>query len=155
VLPQSVWGTRFLIIAAVPYLILVAVAAQRLQPIWLRSVTVVLIAGWALYSAFTELNNTGKHAWEPLVYRMIGAETSQGENIMVYAFGASDETIAFYLKKVNETRFRTKRVFALSDFEGDHFWVASNKRDQQPQQFFRDRGYRVGQGFPDGFGAQL
>lgn len=155
VLPQSVWGTRFLIIAAVPYLILVAVAAQRLQPIWLRSATVVLIAGWALYSNFTELDNTGKHAWEPLVYRMIGAETSQGENIMVYAFDSSDETIAFYLKKVNETRFRTKRVFALSDFGGDHFWVASNSRDEQPQQFFRDRGYRVGQGFPDGFGALL
>jgi hypothetical protein len=86
---------------------------------------------------------------------MVREETSKAGNIMVYAFDSSDETIAFYLQKANETRFRTKRVFTLGNFEGDHFWVATNSTGEAPQQFFRDRGYQVGEGFPDGFGALL
>src|SRR4029434_2912713 len=109
----------------------------------------VLMAAWAVFGAYTELNNTDKRAWEPLVSRMIRAETSQDGNIMIYAFGSSDETIAFYLQKASETRCRTKRVFALASFEGDHFWVASNSRDEMPQEFLRNRGYQVGEGFPD------
>ena len=101
------------------------------------------------------MNNTDKRAWEPLVYQMIRAETSQAKNIIVYAFGSSDEIIRFYLEKVNEKRFQTKRIFTLDKVEGDHFWVASRSREEFPQQILRDRGYRVGEGFSDGFGGFL
>jgi uncharacterized membrane protein len=155
VLPQSVWGTRFLIIAAAPYIVLVAFAVHRLHPGWLRSATVLSIVVWAALAGFRELNNTGKHAWEPLVYRMIRAETSQAKGIVVYAFGSSDEIIRFYLEKVNEKRFQTKRIFTFDKVEGDHFWVASRSREESPQQLLRNKGYQVGEGFSDGFGGLL
>ena len=155
VLPQSVWGTRFLIIAAAPYMILVALTVHRLHPGWLRSATVLFAVVWATLAGFRELNNTGKHAWEPLVYQMIHAETSQARGIIVYAFGSSDEIIRFYLEKFDEKRFQTKRIFTINKIEGDHFWVASRSRDESPQEILRDMEYRVGAGFSDGFGGLL
>ena len=130
-------------------------AVHRLDPRWLRSATVLSIVVWAALAGFREINDTGKHAWEPLVYRMIRAETSQAKGIVVYAFGSSDEIIRFYLEKVNEKRFQTKRIFTLDKVEGDHFWVASRSREELPQQILRDQGYRVGEGFSDGFGGLL
>ena|SRR5437667_1349074 len=106
-------------------------------------------------AGFKELNDTDKRAWGPLVYRMIRAETSQAKGIMIYAFGSSDETIMFYLQKANETRFKTKRIFTLGNFAGDHFWMASRSKEESPQQILKDKGYRVGEGFADGFGALL
>ena len=153
--PQSVWGTRFFVNAAVPYVILVATAACRLKPVSLRNTALALMIGWASLAGIHELNHTDKRAWEPLVYRMIHAENSRRENIMIYAFGSSDETIEFYLRKAGDRRFRTKRVFSLDVFPGNHFWVASRSKEEWPQPFFTSRGYRVGQGFPDGFGALL
>jgi len=153
--PQSIWGTRFFVNAAVPYMILVAMAIGRLQPDWLRNATLILVVMWASLSAIQELNNTDKRAWEPLVYRMIRAEPSQADGITVYAFGSSDETIAFYLQKANEERFQTKRIVALGEFTGDHFWIASTSKEESPQEFFGNKGYRVGEGYADGFGALL
>ena len=155
VFPRTLWGTRFLIIAAAPYLLLVATSANRVRVPWLKYATMICIVGWSAFGSHAALNDTGKRAWEPLVYQMIHAEPSQVPNIMVYAFGSSDETIAFYLRKAHETRFQTKRVFDLVDFGGDHFWVASRSRDEAPQQFLRSRGYDVGEGVSDGFGAVL
>jgi uncharacterized membrane protein len=155
VAPQSIWGTRFFVNAAVPYMILVAMAIFRLHPNWFRIATLLLVIAWASLSALQELNDTDKRAWEPLVYRMIRAETSQSKGIMVYAFGSSDETIMFYLQKANEGRFQTKRIFAFGKFADDHFWVASRSKEESPQQFLRDKGYRVGEGYADGFGALL
>lgn len=42
ILPQSVWGERYLIIAAVPYLILVAAAAHKLPYAWQRIIVASL-----------------------------------------------------------------------------------------------------------------
>jgi surfactin synthase thioesterase subunit len=70
---------------------------------------------------------------------MIHAETSQAAGIMIYAFGSSDEVITFYLEKVNEKRFQTKRIFTVDTVEGDHFWVTSRSRGESPQ-ILRDKG---------------
>ena len=69
--PQSIWGDRFFINAAVPYLILVAMAIYRLHPKWLRSATLLFVIAWASAAGIKALNNTDKRAWEPLVYQMI------------------------------------------------------------------------------------
>jgi len=155
VAPQSIWGNRFFINAAVPYLILVAMAIHRLHPKWLRSAILLFVIAWASAAGINALNNTDKRAWEPLVYQMIRAETSQAKGITVYAFGSSDEIIRFYLEKVNEKRFQTKRIFTFDKVEGDHFWVASRSTEELPQQILRDQGYRVEEGFSDGFGGLL
>ena len=153
--PQSVWGTRFFVNAAVPYMILIAIAVCRLKPVSLRNAALTLLIAWAGLAGIHALNHTDKRGWESLVYRMIRAESSQDKNIMIYAFGSSDETIDFYLQKANDSRFRTKRVFSMKVFPGDHFWVASRSKEESPQAFFTSRGYRVGEGFRDGFGALL
>ena len=46
VLPHSVWGTRHLIIVAVPYLLLAAIALERLRPQWLRITALLLLGCW-------------------------------------------------------------------------------------------------------------
>ena len=155
VAPQSIWGTRFFVNAAVPYLILVAMAILRLHSKWFRTATLLFVIGWASLSGLQEVKHTDKRDWEPLVYRMIRAETSQANGIMVYAFGSSDETIMFYLQKAKEGRFQTKRIWSLTNVEGKHFWVGSRSRNERPQQILKDKGYEVGEGFADGFGALL
>lgn len=156
VLPQSVWGTRFLIVVAAPYLILVALAVGRLPRHWTRIAMMLLVVGWAMLAGFQELRHPGKNAWAPLVRRMIQAEPSRSDGLMVYTIGSSDETIQFYLEEARETRFRTKRVKSTSDMDGDHFWVALlESRPRSPQRELTNRGYQVGEGFRDGFDAVL
>jgi 4-amino-4-deoxy-L-arabinose transferase-like glycosyltransferase len=157
VYPQSVWGTRFLISATVPYFMLVSLAIYRLRSGWIRTATAIFVAVWAALAGFHELNNSGRYAWEPLVRQMIGEERSQAHGIMVYGFGSSDEEIQFYLDKHHEDRFMTRRITEfIKDANGDHFWVASRESEREwPQAQLVSRGYQVGEGFTDAFGARL
>jgi hypothetical protein len=97
VLPYSVWGQRLLIFTAPAVMALVAAAVYRLRPAWVRAAMVLCLVGWAAVAGFQELNRSGKNAWASLVLQMSRAEDSRIGGIMVYAFGSSDETIAFYL----------------------------------------------------------
>ena len=48
------WHVRFLIISALPFMILVSIAVQRLRPVWLRATVMVLVLLWASISGFME-----------------------------------------------------------------------------------------------------
>ncbi len=50
--PHSVWGHRHLIIVAAPYMLLVALAVERLGTKWVRTAAVLLILGCAASSGF-------------------------------------------------------------------------------------------------------
>jgi hypothetical protein len=153
---QSFWGMRFLVIAAAPYLILASVAICRLRPRWIRVATATLVALYAAAAGRDAVNNSGRHSWEPLVYRMSDAERSHAGAITVFAFGSSDEVIAFYLQEKNDTRFVTKRIFAMTPVGGEYFWLASRAAEgDEPKRDLVRRGYEVGEGFADGFGATL
>jgi hypothetical protein len=154
-LPQSVWGTRFLIIVSTPYMILLSVAVYQIR-LPLRSVFIVLLVSSATLAGYKEVNNSGKNKWEPLVRQMIESEPSRSDGIMVYTFGSSDETIKFYLDEAHEARFQTRRVKGLAEMVGDHFWVALREsKAWSPQKELTDSGYQVGEGFRDGFDALL
>jgi 4-amino-4-deoxy-L-arabinose transferase-like glycosyltransferase len=153
VLPYSVWGPRLLIFTAPAVMALVAAAIYRLRPAWVRAAMVLCLVGWAAVAGFQELNRSGKNAWASLVLQMSRAEDSGIGGIMVYAFGSSDETIAFYLKERHDHRFRTKRVKSVAEMDGDHFWVAA--RSPSSIHLLVQRGYEVGRGFEDGFGGRL
>ena len=45
-LPQSVWGTRHLIVAAGPYALLAGLALGRLRPAWWRAAALILLCCW-------------------------------------------------------------------------------------------------------------
>ncbi len=152
IFPQSIWGTRFLIIVAVPYIILVAVAVCQLPRSWVRKISVLFVAGWASLAGFQTVNNSNKNAWELVVNQMIAAEPSQATGIMIYSFGSSDEVILFYLEKASERRFQTKRIKDINDMVGNHFWIALRKSlDPSPQQTLVDNGYRIGKASSYGF----
>jgi hypothetical protein len=156
IFPQSIWGTRFLIIVAVPYIILVAVAVCQLPRSWVRKISVLFVAGWASLAGFQTVNNSNKNAWELVVNQMIAAEPSQATGIMIYSFGSSDEVILFYLEKASERRFQTKRIKDINDMVGNHFWIALRKSlDPSPQQTLVDNGYRIGKAYSDGFDGLL
>ena len=120
VLPQSVWHPRYLIIVAVPYMILIAVAAHRLRPNWVKAAVILFMVGWAAVAGFKELNGENlsplfrdhKVAWEALEHQMAQAEGIQDSVINVYAFnGNASIPIRFYLDEAHERRFRVVTVF--------------------------------------------
>lgn len=156
VLPQSVWGFRFLIIVAVPYLILVTVGLYRLRPSWLGTAAVIMTVTAATLAGVHQINRSGKNVWETLTQRMIQTESSQSGGIMVYTFGSSDEVIRFYLEEVHDQRFETKRVTSVDEMTGDYFWVAGREsRGWSPQEDVMKRNYQVGEIYRDGFDGVL
>ncbi|MBA3440789.1 MAG: hypothetical protein H0T92_13060, partial [Pyrinomonadaceae bacterium] len=178
VLPYSVWNMGPHIIVAVPYLMLVAVAVQRLRPRWVRSAIVLLMVGWAALAGFTERSGAHGRGWNIMVNQMIRAEPSQKGGIMVYDFGDGWvlQIIRYYLEQANEGRFQVAAVRKTIDVQPDHSWVvqvaavkniADVREDrfwvvamdcestkQQLGRFLADGGYQVGEGLKDGRGSQ-
>ncbi|MFN2512830.1 MAG: hypothetical protein ABR568_15590 [Pyrinomonadaceae bacterium] len=113
VLPHSIWGTRHLIIVAVPYLLLVAIALNRLRPDWLR-ITLTLLLGCWLFLAGTGLLLRGVDtyiwcAWGQLSQQMIQRQHTPAEITKVYAF---EELVAYHL------------WFALEESDGEKITVS-------------------------------
>jgi len=112
VLPHSVWGTRHLIIVAVPYLLLAAISLNRLRPQWLRISVLMLLGSWLLLAGSGQLLRPGDNyiwcAWGHLSQQMIQHQLNAPPATKVYAF---EEIIAYHL------------WFALEDVEGGKFKV--------------------------------
>ena len=91
-----------------------------------------------------------------MVQRMMAAEASRESGIPVHSFGYRDEIIAFYANEAGERRFATRRILDASAMQGKHFWVAYRESARaSPREALQAAGYRVGEGFRDGFGAVL
>src|SRR6185369_4845187 len=156
-LPQSIWALRYLIIAAPAYLLVVALAAADLRRAGVRIVFVILIAGWATLSGFAEIIDRDRISWEPLVNRMIQAESYQsnqpeGDRLQPVTVYAADpnigNTIRYYLDKAGESRILVDTVDTLNSPPGEHSWVAliRYQHETQPplQDSLTEAGYRVG-----------
>jgi hypothetical protein len=151
VMAQAAWATRYLIIAAPSYLILLAVAAERLEPKWVKSAAVMLIVCWAALSGFIELSNREKIAWEPLIRQMIQAEPREGGVTRIYTSDYNViSTIQYYLIKNDESRFEVKFSGDVTAPEDSHYWVAvlkyRNDPHPLPQSGMAERGFAVGDG---------
>jgi uncharacterized membrane protein len=177
-LQQSIWLPRGLIFVAVPYLILVTVAVNRLRPRWLGTAAVGIVLGWSVLAGLKTLaQNTESVDVNTWVRQMVQAETSQADDIKLYTLDEHTPYIMwFYLNSQNQGRFHvvlvktaipqginywlTRRMFqtvtvdGLAALDGDHFWVAFDERqwedDRRPQEIFLDAGFRVGAGFEGG-----
>ncbi|HKY29214.1 MAG TPA: hypothetical protein VJM12_14845 [Pyrinomonadaceae bacterium] len=134
IFPYSVWGTRHLIILAVPYAVLAAIALNRLQPYWLKT-TVVLIFGCWLFLAGTIflLPRPATFiwcAWEQLA-QQIAQQPRSAAPIKIYAF---EDLIAYHL------------WFALQEQDRNRFSVAVIKRVPGVEE---DPAYFLPRGFSD------
>ncbi len=156
-LPQSIWALRYLIIAAPAYLLVVALAANDLRRAGVRIVFVLMIAGWATLSGLAEIINRDRVSWEPLVNRMIQAESYQSNQsesarlspVTVYVADPNiGNTIRFYLDKAGEKRILVDTVETLTSPPGEHSWVALIRYQHETQpplwDSLTEAGYRVG-----------
>jgi uncharacterized membrane protein len=98
VLAHSTWGTRHLIIVAVPYLLLAAIALDRLRPQWLRITLLLLLGCWLFLAGTGVLLRRGDTyiwcAWEQLSRQLIQRQDTGAEGIKVYAF---EDLVAYHL----------------------------------------------------------
>lgn len=96
-LPVSVWGTRHLIVAAAPYLLLGAVALVRLRPAWLRAAALFVLGCWLAFAALlTALRRDEQFiwcAWADLAARAARDERADAP-FNVYAF---EDLVAYHL----------------------------------------------------------
>ncbi|MET0649293.1 MAG: glycosyltransferase family 39 protein [Pyrinomonadaceae bacterium] len=170
VLPQSVWGTRHLIVAFGPYALLTGLALGRLRPAWWRASALLLLCCWvALVGALGLARRQAAHvwcAWEGLAASAARDGAGAGD---VYAF---EDLVAYHLWFALERdgRFRVVSVegapgvaedpgyFLPRDFDGvavantdalrgERFWAAFRDADwdesRQPLKLITERGYRA------------
>lgn len=135
VLPQSIWGTRHLIIIAPAYLLLAAAALVSLRrPAWLAVTLKLLLACWLTLAAMLWLVRRDAPpvwcAWETLAQRVVEADAGKGGEVRVYAV---EDLVAYHLwyglqSSTGEGRFR---VVAVRNLPG----VAEDRA------FFLPRGF--------------
>ena len=172
-LPQSVWGTRHLIVAYAPYALLAGLALERLRPLWWRGAALILLCCWL--GAVAALTLVGRDAapvwcaWEGLA---ASAARDEARGADVYAF---EDLVAYHLwfaLERGETagRFRVASIkgapgltedpayfiprgfdgvaLAKTDaLRGERFWLAFRDTNwdesRQPLKLINERGYRA------------
>jgi hypothetical protein len=161
-LPESVWGTRHLIVAAGPYALLAGLALARLRPAWWRAAALILFCCWlALVGLLLLARREPSYvwcAWEGLAAsaarddaRDSGGRAAGGPTD-VYAF---EDLVAYHLWFAlgREGRFRVVSVegapgvaedpayFLPRAFEGVAVADAGALRGQRFWAAFRDAGW--------------
>jgi hypothetical protein len=170
VLPQSVWGTRHLIVAAGPYALLAGLALGRLRPAWWRAAALLLICCWvAFVGALRAVRREPAHVWCAWEGLAASAARDEAGAAVVYAF---EDLVAYHLwfALEREGRFRVVSVkgasgvaedpayFLPRDFDGvavantdalsgERFWAAFRDANwdesRAPVKFILEHGYRV------------
>ena len=152
-LPQSVWGTRHLIVAAPPYLLLAAAAFVRARPRWLRAALLVALGGWLAWGSLVVMvrreGNFIWCAWEThAAHVRADADAYAGAPVNLYAF---EDLVAYHfwyaLDAERNERLRVTsvkgvpgltedaayflprgfdgiRVAGPEALEGERFWIA-------------------------------
>jgi hypothetical protein len=132
--PLSVWYDRHLIIAAAPYMLLVAMAVNRLRPVLIKAITMVLIVGWATLAGVNYSLQRGDHiAWDVLARQMSQAEPLKTNGIKVYVLGEHPfgmfqaMPLKFYLGWAGERRFEVRVVKDMAVPPGNLFTVGNQR----------------------------
>lgn len=149
VLPQSIWGERHLIIAAVPYFVVVADGVIRSRPLLLRNTAIAVIVVWSGIAGSEKLAENNRPAWDHVTSEMIAAEPADTWNVTLYTNEeVIDPILEFYIAQANDVRFHVENVESVDAMEGDHFWVALRTATGRPEdrtpELLVSRGYRIG-----------
>ncbi len=132
-LPVSVWGTRHLIVAAVPYLLLGAIALARLRPFWLRGALSVVLGCWLFVAALaTALRREGGFiwcAWGDLGAQALTTEPADGR-VNLYAF---EDLVAYHLwfafSTAKDERFKVSVVKGVPGLAEDPAYFLPRRFD--------------------------
>ena len=131
VLPQSVWGTRHLIISAGPYALLAGLALGRLRPVWWKAGALMLVCCWfALVGLLTLVRRPPAYvwcAWEGLAASAAAAEevkTADASTTTTADLYAFEDLVAYHLwfaLERGETagRFRVSKVRDVPEIKED------------------------------------
>lgn len=112
VLPDSVWGTRHLIVVAAPYMLLAGLALDALRPAWLKSAALVALSCWLFaVGALTLARSEGAYVW--CAWGGL-AESAARDDAQAEA-GES---------KTRGGETRPVNVFAFEDLVAYHLWFA-------------------------------
>jgi len=170
---QAIWIDRYFIFIALPYLLLVAVAVNRLEPKVLRYLWTGLIVLWSLYAGLSDLR-TNRMAWEGaqmgsrvkwdlMTQQLIEAETDRSTPVDIYTLTviskglrtgdwAISTSIDYFLDSYGENGFNfvyARDVNALLEKPtlSEHFWVAyfelAASPQPSPKRKLEEAGYRV------------
>ncbi len=114
-LPQSVWGSRHLIVASGPYALLAGLALERLRPHWLRGAALTLLCCWlAATAALTLVRRDAAPiwcAWEGLATSAARDETRDAAAVGDAPTGSGGAS-------------RAADVYAFEDLVAYHLWFA-------------------------------
>jgi hypothetical protein len=148
---QAVWIDRYFIFIAAPYMLLVAAAVYRLEPVWVRNLYIFLIVLWSVWGCINDLRTnrmawTGAQLgsrvdWENLALQMSQAESASASEdpvkvymLPIYSRGVTtgfwtiSTSLDYYMDLHHITGF--EMVSARNNSElidminEDHFWVA-------------------------------
>lgn len=152
VLPQSVWNARYLICAAVPYLLLVALALSQLRPRWLKLTLTGIVVVWSGVAGISEIRRTDTViSWDVLVRELRENEPTTDGPVKVYALDDFPRyPMTFYLREARADRFEVVRasIADISQATDRHFWVIYSERNWpfpgSAQQFLQSQGFRIG-----------
>lgn len=171
---QAIWIDRYFVFIALPYLLLVAVAANRLEPKWLRYAWIGLIILWSLYAGFNDMRANrmawegaqmgSRVKWDLITRQLIEAEAESSEPVNIYTLTviskglrtgdwASSTSLDYSLDSYGIDKFHfvyAKDIQALLKRPPaeDHFWIAFFELADSPQlppgRKLEESGYLVG-----------
>lgn len=170
-LPYSLWGTRHLIVAAVPYSILVALALNSLRTYWIRTTLLLILGCWFFVAALIFVLRRPPEfiwcAWDGLAQQVPAIE---GRRAQIYAFedlvgyhvwfavsnqtnppkvtvvknipGLTEDTAYFLPRSFNDVS-----VLQNPRFDEAELWLAFRAErfheNAEPLKTFRSAGYQI------------
>jgi hypothetical protein len=159
VLPASVFGSRYMIYTAIPYLMLCAVSLWQLRPRPLKVVAVAAAILWAAVGYAQEVRLHDIVDWGRLVGQMRRAEGADARSpqspMMLFVMGHV-EPIRYALEVGGDTRYRVKTVGDVESLDGDRFWLAYQRSfwtrypTQVMESLLAKRGYALAKDYRSG-----
>ncbi|MGO4879190.1 MAG: hypothetical protein ACLP59_00020 [Bryobacteraceae bacterium] len=155
-LRNSIWGNRHLIVAALPYIALLAMAMVALRPKWVRVIVLTIAAAWGAFgiyrvTLYPELRNN----MDILTGQLVALDASSSPpSTGPVTVDFLDPYLAFPMNYYLETHYGRKwnlvNVSGIQDITADRVWVGYNhkswKQPRSPQDLLRARGYQIGPG---------
>jgi hypothetical protein len=176
ILPYSVWVDRYLIIVAVPYMLLLAIAVFQLRPYWVRISAMLLILGWVSFSEIADLRAStiawegtamgSRIPWEHLMRQLDSVEQPETD-ISIYAINnkfdrikVGYDTIVLPMEKYYSTVTHrpVKLVYARDLYQlnnltladaRNHFWITffDDEKKTMNKRLADDTRFDIGEGF--------
>ena len=154
ILTVSVFNYRYLIITAVPYLLLTAVAINRINPVWMRNIGLVVAILWAM--GVGSLNIIAYHKrinWLKITNEIIKLDSQQYKRRMVFTTEPwTSQALENSLQQHTEYDYIVRQT-QLDKLNRGEFWfvyrLSDWKDEKSPEQKFYDRNCLIQKEFKD------